>query len=110
MGERRDHKNRIQTGTELKLHLGDDCIAVHVLNISFGGVLLGSDERPEIGTQVRLTGEDITAVSGNVVRHDAKGFAVDLGDSVEAAQFAVESITSDMTPTDGAMGPEDEAS
>lgn len=109
MDERRHHKNRIQIGTELNVQLGDDSIPVRVLNVSFGGVLVGTDARPPLGTEVKVTGYNMGPVSGNVVRHEDNGFAVDLGDSVEAAQFAVQSITSGMTPTNDSLPPEDEA-
>ncbi len=89
--------NRIELGQKITVGIDGQEIEVTVLNVSFGGVLFASHDKPEIGTIVSLNKDRTGAPTGKVVRHSSEGFAVDLGQSEETAKFALSSITKNLS-------------
>ncbi len=88
--------SRIGVGRTTHIIIGNFSYDVEILDISFGGVLLQSNQRPELGTEIELKDEHLGAISGTVVRHCEEGFAIQADANEEMAQYALKSITFDM--------------
>lgn len=88
--------SRIGVGRTTHIIIGNFSYDVEILDISFGGVLLQSSQRPELGTEIELKDEHLGAITGKVVRHCDEGFAVQAETNEDMAQYALKSITFDM--------------
>lgn len=68
-------------------------------NISFGGVRLLTDLRPEMGSGVTLIDDQLGTVEAEVIRHTPDGFALFMGRGQDSATFALRSIAIEMMET-----------
>lgn len=87
---------RIEIGQTINIHQGDKVVPAQVINLSFGGILLQSDLQPEMGSRINISNEFAGPLAGQVVRVTPENFALSLGESLDSAEFALQSITSEM--------------
>lgn len=81
MPENKRSQQRYDRRLEIEIALADRKIAAHTKNISLGGVLIESVERPTLGSRVQLrfrvpTQKEVIEVGGAVRWSDAQGFGV----------------------------------
>lgn len=81
MAENKRTQQRYDRRLEIEISLGDRRVVAHTKNISLGGVLVESDDRPAFGTRVQLrfrvpTQKEVIEVGGAVRWADASGFGV----------------------------------
>jgi hypothetical protein len=96
MSKFKKRASRIGVGRTTHIIIGNFSYDVEIIDISFGGVLLQSTQRPELGTEIELKDEQLGAIKGKVVRHCEEGFAIHADENEKMAQYALKSITFDM--------------
>ena len=96
MSKFKKRASRIGIHRTTHIIIGNFSYDVEILDISFGGVLLQSSQRPELGTEVELKDEQLGSVRGTIVRHCDEGFAIQAESNEQMAQYALKSITFDM--------------
>lgn len=91
-----ERTKRIKIGQAVKVQLHGEETDASVIDISYGGIRIKSDIKPEIGEKITIVEERAGELVGTVVRYTAGGFAVEFGEGEFSANFALQSITSDM--------------
>ena len=87
---------RIKIGQEININHNGDISSVSVVDISYGGIRVKSDIKPEVGGDITISHDHAGELIGKIARHTKEGFAIQLGESENSANFALQSITSDM--------------
>ncbi len=88
--------NRISVLRPGLIEVNEQRYEVVIKNISFGGVYLISDLRPETGDEVILVDGKIGTLDGKVIRQTDDGFAVYLGQNNKAASYALRNVSAEM--------------
>lgn len=91
MSEKR-RTTRIKVGATTSATIDGMTYVVRIDDVSYGGVGLLSDMRPELGSTVSLTANDGDIIEGKVVRHTDDGFALNLDFSEKSASYALKNI------------------
>lgn len=96
MNEKRRTK-RFEVGKTSVITIAGVSHVIQIGDVSYGGVGLITDARPELGSSVTLEADSEDPVRGKIVRHTENGFAVELALDRAAANYALKNIISKPT-------------
>lgn len=91
MSEKRRTK-RFEVGKTSVIMIAGVSHVIQIGDVSYGGVGIITDARPELGSSVTLDADQSEPVRGKIIRHTENGFAVELALDRSTANYALKNI------------------